>query len=226
MLIWMLACTGPGETHEGAGDVAECYDGFDNDLDGAPDCEDPDCQELRDCSSGGDADTDVDRDSGEADVDTDVDADTDADPGDSGEANRDSGFWTYGYRGEHDGEMTGFFEFWAEGSRQELCTTQFGMTGVEPLTSCSQCDFAWSVEYDDGQVISGEECGSLFGLYDGFPSEDFFGVLDAWGFASAYDGYGSVVTVRYNNTWYPWAYGYWDGETLSWERWSGYYGYY
>jgi hypothetical protein len=54
--LLMLGCTEPS-SREGAEDPAECSDGFDNDGDGALDCDDPDCSD--DCTDDTD-DTDED----------------------------------------------------------------------------------------------------------------------------------------------------------------------
>jgi len=49
MLLFTLACTDPA-VPEGSENAADCHDGFDNDGDGAPDCEDSDCLAVRDCT--------------------------------------------------------------------------------------------------------------------------------------------------------------------------------
>jgi hypothetical protein len=80
-MLWLalLAACGAEVAYEG--DVAgECYDGADNDHDGAFDCDDTDCAGAPDCREEGDADADADADAdGDTDTDTDTDADTDAD---------------------------------------------------------------------------------------------------------------------------------------------------
>ncbi len=56
LLPLLLSCAaGPPE---GAGDLAECEDGWDNDGDGSTDCDDEDCSFLAACSGDGDDDDD------------------------------------------------------------------------------------------------------------------------------------------------------------------------
>lgn len=49
LLAAVTGCPGGGETHESG---QECWDGKDNDNDGAVDCNDPDCKAMAICSNG------------------------------------------------------------------------------------------------------------------------------------------------------------------------------
>ena len=73
-----------------------CRDTVDNDLDGAIDCEDPDCSlfdfcTLVDPGANGDTDADADSDAdNDADADTDADSDSDTDTDSDSDADADT----------------------------------------------------------------------------------------------------------------------------------------
>lgn len=97
LLALSFACfVEPDATSEHEGDdVAECWDGADNDGDGDFDCNDAECAGSPDCEEA-DADTDAD-----SDADTDVDSvpDTDADSDTDADTDADADFAIINYSG-------------------------------------------------------------------------------------------------------------------------------
>ena len=178
---------------------------------------DSDADSDTDSDADGDSDSDTDSDS-DADGDADADADTDTDTDSDADAD-DTGILTYGWQGKSDDEINGTFGVWFYyfKTADYLCVYDVDTTGIESLSDCSDCEFAWRTEFGTGTTTSGD-CAP-FGLSDGSAGEDVFGIPDIGvGFAYESDGYSDVVMwqIYEGDTWAPRGYADWDGVGLEW----------
>ena len=179
----------------------------------------------------------------ESDADADADSDTDGDSDADSDSDTDTGLLYFGWRGSYtvDGgaELDGTFGYWYYyGLTDEyLCGWDAIQTGTEPLTSCTDCLWAWETEWGVGTTNDGD-C-SAFGFTDGTSGKDVFGVnYDSWAMGfnpeyvfEGYESYGGLETVflGLDGEWFPFA-AYnsvsYDGQNLAFERQSSYSPYY
>jgi len=201
LLAWVASCSGDGDDDEGEDtdttpEDEDCNDGVDNDDDGDTDCDDSDCAGDAACDTTPTAETDC---SDEVDEDEDGYTDClDADCASSCFVWVENGTATVVPEVSYDGTAEWVFDLI---DYSPICTYNYDVSSTASLTTCDGCDFAFTVQFDNATLASGD-CTPL-------PAEIQALLTTSssyeYGFDSDYDYAGTPIAAfmyGYGGSWY------------------------